>query len=87
MMECLATELQDRNIGASVLVPGPTMTNLGKSSFENRPAESQKRGRNMAAQNASAPERRSAPAAARGHEGCNHGPGGDRRACDAGYQE
>jgi NAD(P)-dependent dehydrogenase (short-subunit alcohol dehydrogenase family) len=39
MMECLATELQDRNIGASVLIPGPTMTDLGKSSFENRPAE------------------------------------------------
>ena len=37
MMECLATELQDRNIGVSVLVPGPTNTNLGKSSFENRP--------------------------------------------------
>jgi NAD(P)-dependent dehydrogenase (short-subunit alcohol dehydrogenase family) len=38
MMEALATELQDRNIGASVLVPGPTVTNLGQSSFENRPA-------------------------------------------------
>jgi NAD(P)-dependent dehydrogenase (short-subunit alcohol dehydrogenase family) len=38
MMECLATELQDRNIGVSVLVPGPTASNLGKSSFENRPA-------------------------------------------------
>ncbi len=38
MMEALATELQDKNIGVSVLVPGPTMTNLGKSSFENRPA-------------------------------------------------
>ena len=38
MMEALATELQDKNIGASVLVPGPTMTNLGQSSFENRPA-------------------------------------------------
>ena len=37
MMEALATELQDKNIGASVLVPGPTMTDLGKSSFENRP--------------------------------------------------
>lgn len=37
MMESLATELQDRNIGVSVLYPGPTMTNLGKSSFENRP--------------------------------------------------
>jgi NAD(P)-dependent dehydrogenase (short-subunit alcohol dehydrogenase family) len=39
LIECLATELQDRNIGASVLIPGPTMTDLGKSSFENRPAE------------------------------------------------
>ncbi len=38
MMEALATELQDKNIGASVLVPGPTLTNLGQSSFENRPA-------------------------------------------------
>jgi len=38
MMEALATELQNKNIGASVLVPGPTMTNLGKSSSENRPA-------------------------------------------------
>jgi NAD(P)-dependent dehydrogenase (short-subunit alcohol dehydrogenase family) len=39
LIECLATELQDKGIGASVLVPGPTMTDLGKSSFENRPAE------------------------------------------------
>ena len=38
MMECLATELQDKGIGVSVLVPGPTTSNLGKSSFENRPA-------------------------------------------------
>jgi len=37
MMEALATELQDKGIGASVLVPGPTTTDLGKSSFENRP--------------------------------------------------
>jgi NAD(P)-dependent dehydrogenase (short-subunit alcohol dehydrogenase family) len=37
MMECLATELQDRNIGVSVLYPGPTMGNLGYSSFVNRP--------------------------------------------------
>ncbi len=37
MMECIATELQDKNIGASVLVPGPTTTNLGKSTFANRP--------------------------------------------------
>ena len=38
MMEALATELQNKNIGVSVLVPGPTMSNLGKSSSENRPA-------------------------------------------------
>lgn len=37
MMEALATDLQDRNIGVSVLYPGPTMGNLGQSSFENRP--------------------------------------------------
>ena len=37
MMECLATELQDRNIGVSVLYPGPTMGNLGLSSWVNRP--------------------------------------------------
>jgi NAD(P)-dependent dehydrogenase (short-subunit alcohol dehydrogenase family) len=37
MMEALAGELQDKNIGVSVLFPGPTMGNLGKSSFENRP--------------------------------------------------
>jgi len=37
MMECLASELQDRNIGVSVLYPGPTMGNLGLSSFVNRP--------------------------------------------------
>jgi NAD(P)-dependent dehydrogenase (short-subunit alcohol dehydrogenase family) len=38
MMEALATELQDKGVGASVLVPGPTATNLGQSSMENRPA-------------------------------------------------
>jgi short-subunit dehydrogenase len=38
MMEALATDLQDKNIGVSVLFPGPTMGNLGQSSFENRPA-------------------------------------------------
>jgi NAD(P)-dependent dehydrogenase (short-subunit alcohol dehydrogenase family) len=38
MMETIATDLQDKNIGASVLVPGPTMTNLGPSTFANRPA-------------------------------------------------
>lgn len=37
MMECIATDLQDKNIGVSVLFPGPTATNLPKSSFENRP--------------------------------------------------
>jgi len=37
MMECLASELQDRNIGVSVLYPGPTKGNLGFSSFVNRP--------------------------------------------------
>jgi len=37
MMECLASELQDKNIGVSILIPGPTMGNLGQSSFENRP--------------------------------------------------
>ena len=36
MMECVATDLQDKNIGASVLVPGPTTTNLGPSTFANR---------------------------------------------------
>ena len=37
MMECLATDLQDTGIGASVLFPGPTTTNLGPSTFANRP--------------------------------------------------
>ena len=37
MMECLATELQDKNIGVSILIPGPTNTNLGQSSWENKP--------------------------------------------------
>jgi NAD(P)-dependent dehydrogenase (short-subunit alcohol dehydrogenase family) len=37
MMEALATELQDKGVGASVLIAGPNMTNLGQSSFENRP--------------------------------------------------
>lgn len=37
MMECLATELQDKNIGVSILYPGPTMGNLQISSFINRP--------------------------------------------------
>jgi len=38
MMEALATELQDKGIGVSVLVPGPVISNLGVSSFVNRPA-------------------------------------------------
>jgi NAD(P)-dependent dehydrogenase (short-subunit alcohol dehydrogenase family) len=37
MMEALATDLQDKNIGVSILFPGPTMGNLGYSSFVNRP--------------------------------------------------
>jgi NAD(P)-dependent dehydrogenase (short-subunit alcohol dehydrogenase family) len=37
MMECIATDLQDKNVGASVLIPGPTTTNLGISTFANRP--------------------------------------------------
>ncbi len=36
-MECLADELKDSNIGVSVLYPGPTRTNLGQSTSENRP--------------------------------------------------
>ncbi len=39
MMEALAGELQDKNIGVSVLYPGPTRGNLGQSTFENRPAQ------------------------------------------------
>jgi len=37
MMEALGTELQGRNINCSVLVPGPTSTNLGRTSAETRP--------------------------------------------------
>ena len=37
-MEELAGELESKNIGVSVLVPGPTTTNLGTSGAENRPA-------------------------------------------------
>ena len=44
MMETVATDLQDKNIGASVLVPGPTVTNLGPSTFANRPARLQNEG-------------------------------------------
>ena len=38
IMECLATDLQDKDIGVSVLFPGPTVSNLGLSSFVNKPA-------------------------------------------------
>jgi NAD(P)-dependent dehydrogenase (short-subunit alcohol dehydrogenase family) len=38
MMEALATDLKDRNIGVSVLFPGPTRSNLGQTAFDNRPA-------------------------------------------------
>jgi NADP-dependent 3-hydroxy acid dehydrogenase YdfG len=37
MMETLAGELMGTNVGASVLIPGPTNTNLGPSTFANRP--------------------------------------------------
>ena len=37
MMEAMATELQDKNIGVSVLIAGPNNTNLGQSSSDNRP--------------------------------------------------
>ncbi len=37
MMETLATDLQGTGVGASVLYPGPTTTNLGVSTQENRP--------------------------------------------------
>ncbi len=37
IMESLAGELREKNIGVSVLYPGPTMGNLGLSSFVNRP--------------------------------------------------
>jgi NADP-dependent 3-hydroxy acid dehydrogenase YdfG len=36
MMECIATDLHDMGIGASVLIPGPTTSNLGASSIANR---------------------------------------------------
>ncbi len=38
MMETLAGDLKDTNVGASVLIPGPTSTNLGISTSANRPA-------------------------------------------------
>jgi NADP-dependent 3-hydroxy acid dehydrogenase YdfG len=37
MMETLAGDLMGSNVGASVLIPGPTVTNLGPSTFANRP--------------------------------------------------
>lgn len=39
MMEAIATELQDKGVGCSVLIAGPNNTNLGKTSFENRPVK------------------------------------------------
>ena len=38
MMETLAADLEGTGVGASVFIPGPTTTNLGQSSFINRPA-------------------------------------------------
>ena len=38
MMETIATDLEDTNVGASVLFPGPVRTNLGASTQANRPA-------------------------------------------------
>jgi NADP-dependent 3-hydroxy acid dehydrogenase YdfG len=38
MMETIATDLQDTNVGVSVLFPGAVTTNLGISSQVNRPA-------------------------------------------------
>ncbi len=37
MMETLAGDLEGTGVGASVLIPGPTVTNLGPSTFANRP--------------------------------------------------
>ncbi len=37
LMESLASELKDKGIGSSVLIPGAVASNLGQSSFENRP--------------------------------------------------
>lgn len=39
LMECLAAEFDGTNIGVSILYPGPTRSNLGQSSFENRPEQ------------------------------------------------
>jgi NAD(P)-dependent dehydrogenase (short-subunit alcohol dehydrogenase family) len=46
MMECLATELQDRNIGVSVLYPGPTVSNIRLTSPANRPEHLRNEGEN-----------------------------------------
>jgi NAD(P)-dependent dehydrogenase (short-subunit alcohol dehydrogenase family) len=37
MMECIATDLQDKGIGVSVLFPGLTRSNMGVSTVANRP--------------------------------------------------
>ncbi len=37
MMETLAGDLEGTGVGASALIAGPTMTNLGRSTFANRP--------------------------------------------------
>ncbi len=44
MMEALATDLQDKNIGVSVLFPGPTKSNLGLSCVEIKSLTSYKKG-------------------------------------------
>jgi hypothetical protein len=38
MMEAMATELQDKGIGVSVLIAGPNSSNLNQTTLENRPA-------------------------------------------------
>ena len=76
MMEALATELQNTNVGASVLVPGPTMTNLGRTSAENRPAHLRNEDRNGATR---------PPATQRSRR--LDGSAGDRRAGGTRYQK
>ncbi len=71
MMEALATDLQDKNIGVSVLFPGPTRGNLGQSSFENRPAHLRNEGETWPPQ---PPSGMPPPAPARGGAGGLHGP-------------
>ena len=70
IMESLAGELLEKNIGVSVLYPGPTMGNLGKSSFENRPEHLRNPGETWPPQ---PPQR------------CDDGPDRDRRAGAPGY--